>query len=172
MTDLRNHFPDQTPPLAIHSPIGWWLLSSTETHLLSVDWMEEVPATSLRTEPLTKLEQRLDCMLSRYFKGDPVDFSRIPVELSVSRFQNAVLNQLRKVTYGEVRSYQWLAVNSGNPKAVRAVGGALGRNPVPIVIPCHRIIASNGSLGGFMQGDPAGSRLKSYLLKLEGISLG
>lgn len=172
MTDLEKHFPDLKQPLAVHSPIGWWLLYSTETHLLSVDWAEEAPTDSFRTEPLTKLEQRLDCMLSRYFKGDPVDFSRVPVQLSVSRFQNAVLNQLRQVTYGEVRSYQWLAVNSGNPKAVRAVGGALGRNPVPIVIPCHRIIASKGALGGFMQGHPAGSRLKSYLLKLEGVSLG
>lgn len=156
---------------AIFSPLGWWSLKSQEHHLVAIDWWGEELLEQTRTKALTKLEQRLDCMLSRYFKGEPVDFSRVPVQLSGTSFQNSVWEALRKVPYGESKSYQWLATNSGNPKAVRAVGGALGRNPLPIVIPCHRIITSSGTLGGFMQGMPGGLQIKSTLLALEGLQI-
>ncbi len=160
-----------TRTLAIASPEGWWVLTTTETHLLTLDYAGESCPEAARTTPQSKLEQRLDCMLSRYFKGEPVDFARVPVQLNGTPFQNAVLESLRTVPYGAVRHYQWLAEASGNPKAVRAVGGALGRNPLPIVIPCHRIVAKNGDLGGFMRGNPCGPRLKSFLLKTEGVGL-
>lgn len=110
-------------------------------------------------------------MLSRYFKGESIDFGKVPVQLSGSIFQNAVWEALRQVPYGKSKSYQWLATNSGNPKAVRAVGGALGRNPLPIIIPCHRIISSSGALGGFMRGMPGGLQIKSALLALEGLQV-
>ncbi len=157
--------------VAISSPLGWWLLKSQEHHLVALDWWGEALLEPTRTKALTKLEQRLGCMLSRYFKGEPVNFSRVPVQLSGTTFQNVVWEALRTVPYGESKSYQWLATNSGNPRAVRAVGGALGKNPLPIVIPCHRIITSNGTLGGFMQGMPGGLQIKSALLALEGLQV-
>lgn len=166
-----------THSLWIASPLGWWRLDSTETHLLALDWLEEtfnLPAGSEanRQTPESKLEQRLVCMLSRYFKGEPVDFATVPVQWNGTGFQNKVLEALREVPYGETRSYQWLAINSGNPNAVRAVGGALSRNPLPVIVPCHRIITSDGALGGFMSGRATGAlRLKTDLLALEGISL-
>lgn len=157
--------------LLISSPVGWWRLQSTETHLLALDWLQETPNPACKQEPETRLEQRLACMLSRYFKGDSVDFAPVPVRLNGSAFQNNVLEALRKVPYGETRSYQWLAVNGGNPKAARAVGGALSRNPLPVIIPCHRIITSDGRMGGFMSGRATGQLcLKAGLLRLEGIS--
>ena len=78
-------------------------------------------------------------------------------------FQVAVLDALVQIPYGETRSYRDIAISIGRPKAVRAVGAANGRNPLPIVIPCHRVIGTNGSLTGFGGGLEA----KSFLLELE-----
>ena len=78
-------------------------------------------------------------------------------------FQVAVLDALVQIPYGDTRSYRDIAISIGRPKAVRAVGAANGRNPLPIVIPCHRVIGTNGSLTGFGGGLEA----KSFLLELE-----
>jgi O-6-methylguanine DNA methyltransferase len=161
-----------TNTLALASPVGWWRLYSTETHLLKVEWQETQPERMEKQTPESRLEKRLTCMISRYFKGEPIHFALIPVCLQGSSFQNSVLEALRQVPYGETRSYQWLAVKSGNPKAIRAIGRALGRNPLPLIIPCHRIITSAGKLGGFMSSRSKGPlRLKRDLLRLEGVSL-
>lgn len=161
MTDLYS--------LALPSPWGTWRLTTTETQAVALDYMPGVDApTDIRVEPETKLEKRLACMLSRYFKGQVIEFSRIPVAMPASSFLAEVMTALRTVPYGEVRSYQWLAEAMGKPRATRAVGGALGRNPLPIIVPCHRIISKDGSLGGFMRGRPEGTRLKEGLLGLEG----
>ena len=156
--------------LAIQSPWGWWTLESTETHLLSLDYIGQSRPEHLRTDAESKLEQRLDCMLSRYFRGENVDFRHVPVDFSlVTPFRAEVLTLLRTVPFGEVRSYHWLAEALDKPNASRAVGGALGSNPWPIVVPCHRVISKSGSLGGFMRGAEAGPWLKSSLLVLEGV---
>ena len=155
--------------LAIPSPVGWWLLGSQEDQLLMLDYAGQAQPGGISAEPESKLEKRLDCMLSRYFRGECVDFSPVPVAFKGTAFQNAVWHNLRTVPYGEVRSYQWLAEISGYPKAMRAVGGAMGRNPLPIIVPCHRIVSKAGALGGFMRGNPCGPRLKSFLLTTEGV---
>ncbi len=80
-------------------------------------------------------------------------------------FQRLVWLKTREIPYGDSRSYAWLASAINNPKASRAVGQALGRNPLPIVIPCHRVLASDGTLGGFS----GGLDIKRRLLRLEGI---
>jgi O-6-methylguanine DNA methyltransferase len=85
----------------------------------------------------------------------------------VKPFQRAVLTAIQKIPFGETRSYGWVARAIGKPRASRAVGQALGANPIPIIIPCHRIIASDGSLGGYGGGLP----LKRKLLTLEGAML-
>jgi methylated-DNA-[protein]-cysteine S-methyltransferase len=101
--------------------------------------------------------------LSAYFAGSLREFS-LPLEIAGTDFQMRVWRMLRDIPYGETRSYRDLAVALGNPMTVRAVGAANGANPLPIVIPCHRVIGANGSLVGYGGGLP----LKKRLLELEG----
>lgn len=98
-----------------------------------------------------------------YFTGGKVNF---PDELDLSGatpFQHRVWESTRLIPYGETRSYLWVARQIGKPGAVRAVGQALGKNPLAIIVPCHRVIASDGGLGGF----GGGVEMKKYLLRLE-----
>jgi methylated-DNA-[protein]-cysteine S-methyltransferase len=100
--------------------------------------------------------------LDDYFKGKRKRFS-VHVKLYGTDFQRKVWEACASIPYGETRSYGELAAMIGNPKAMRAVGSALGRNPVPIIIPCHRVLQSNGTLGGFGWGLEA----KEYFIDLE-----
>lgn len=89
----------------------------------------------------------------------------VPLDLSQgTSFQRQVWRALQRVPYGKLRSYQWIAARVGGPQYARAVGNAVGANPLPIVIPCHRIVAQDASLGGFSGGLP----MKRKLLSLEG----
>jgi methylated-DNA-[protein]-cysteine S-methyltransferase len=111
-------------------------------------------------DTFTELEERL----TAYFSGRKVDF---PDRLDLSGatpFQREVWQAARQITYGETRSYRWLALQISRPGAARAVGQALGSNPLPIIVPCHRVLASDGGLGGFS----AGLEMKRLLLRLEG----
>ncbi|MBC8414260.1 MAG: methylated-DNA--[protein]-cysteine S-methyltransferase [Nitrospira sp.] len=101
--------------------------------------------------------------LDSYFKGTGKLFSVETVFLSGTEFQKNVWNALQLIPYGETRSYKWLAAEIGRPGAVRAVGGALSKNPLPIVLPCHRVIKSDSSLGGFA----CGIGIKKSLLDME-----
>lgn len=78
-------------------------------------------------------------------------------------FQYKVLKACLKIPLGQTRSYQWVAKEIGNPKAVRAVGSALKKNPYPLIIPCHRVVKSDGKIGGYAKG----KKMKKYLLELE-----
>jgi len=100
--------------------------------------------------------------LRLYFAGELAVFD-LPLEIIGTPFQKKVWQALRTIPYGETRSYSEIAAQIGAPKAVRAVGAANGRNPIPIVVPCHRVIGSNGSLVGFGGGLP----WKRLLLELE-----
>jgi len=101
--------------------------------------------------------------LSNYFNGHRVNFKSI-LDLSIgTEFQRKVWKKVSEIPYGELRSYKWIANEIGNLHAVRAVGNAVGKNPVPPIIPCHRVIRSDGKLGGFSSG----IALKKCLLKLE-----
>ncbi|MFQ5893667.1 MAG: methylated-DNA--[protein]-cysteine S-methyltransferase [Nitrospinota bacterium] len=102
---------------------------------------------------------------SRYFNGEPEAFEGLPVDWSfVTAFQKRVYAVARTIPSGEVRSYGWVATHMGRPGAARAVGQALAANPVPLVVPCHRVVATDGSLGGYSAGIP----FKRKLLALEG----
>ena len=104
--------------------------------------------------------------LREYLHGAPTQFS-IPVDLSfLTGFQREVLLAVASVPYGQTRAYGVIAAQIGRPQAARAVGGANARNPLPLVIPCHRVIAADGSLGGY--SGPGGLRTKRRLLALEG----
>lgn len=100
--------------------------------------------------------------LQAYFRGELKEFD-LPLVMEGTDFQLRVWNALRAIPYGETISYAQLARHVGNPKAVRAVGLANGRNPIPIIVPCHRVIGSDGSLTGF----GGGLATKKKLLELE-----
>ena len=107
-------------------------------------------------------------LLQRYFKGEHIDFGDVPVVLDgLTRFRQNVLNVIRNLTYGEICSYGQVACECGSPFAARAVGGALASNPIPVIIPCHRIVASDGCLTGYSA--PGGENTKRALLKMEGL---
>ncbi len=102
-----------------------------------------------------------------YFNGKKVNFKFL-LDLRIGTiFQRKVWNKISEIPYGELRTYKWIANEIGNTTAVRAVGNAVGKNPVPPIIPCHRVIRTDGKLGGFSSGIP----LKKWLLKLEKLSL-
>jgi methylated-DNA-[protein]-cysteine S-methyltransferase len=104
----------------------------------------------------------------RYFAGEIADFSDYEVDLSdLTEFQRTVLEEVRKIPYGETRTYQELACRIGNEGAARAVGGAVAKNPYPIIIPCHRVVSSSG-IGGFC-GETCGEKveLKRKMLEME-----
>ena len=100
--------------------------------------------------------------LDAYLRGDLTVFS-VPVDLRGTPFQLSVWNALRRIPYGEVRSYTEVAVSIGRPSAIRAVGAANGANPVPVIVPCHRVIGSSGKMVGF----GAGVEWKMRLLRTE-----
>ncbi len=104
--------------------------------------------------------------LREYFAGERTAFD-LELALDGTPFQLGVWNALRAIAYGETCSYQAIAHRIGNPKAVRAVGAANGRNPIPIVVPCHRVIGKDGSLTGF----GGGLGVKQRLLELERATL-
>ncbi|WP_319506375.1 methylated-DNA--[protein]-cysteine S-methyltransferase [uncultured Methanolobus sp.] len=104
----------------------------------------------------------------RYFAGEVIDFSDYEVDLSeLTEFQRKVLEEVRNIPYGETISYQELACRIGSEGAARAVGGAVAKNPYPIIIPCHRVVSSSG-IGGFC-GETCGEKveLKRKMLEME-----
>ena len=109
------------------------------------------------------LAQEAAAQLQAYFAGRLRDFD-LPLDLQGTDFQKRVWRELERIPYGKTRSYMQIADAIGLPKAVRAVGAANGANPIPIIIPCHRVIGASGKLVGYGGGLP----LKKRLLSLEG----
>lgn len=103
--------------------------------------------------------------LKGYFKGLVKEFEQTFIFMNGTAFEQKVWLSLKDVPYGETRSYKWLAEKVGSPGAVRAVGQALGKNPLPVILPCHRIICSDGSLGGYSPR----VEIKEWLLSLEAL---
>ena len=110
-------------------------------------------------------------LIKRYAEGEEVDFSSVPVDLDgVDLFPRAIYEAARKLDFGETTTYGGLADAAGQPGKARETGEALGRNPVPMIVPCHRILAAGGKIGGFSA--PGGSATKEKLLTLEGVRVG
>ncbi len=102
---------------------------------------------------MSPLLTRVHTQLDEYFRGERAIF-QLPVDLGhCSDFERAVLEATTAIPYGKVRSYKWIAERIGRPRAMRAVGNALHKNPVPIVIPCHRVVKTDGSMGGYAYGE-------------------
>ena len=156
---------DSIPSFCYKSPIGWIDIIAEEDHVLRASFIEVTPFPEPIAQPIIPVLTQMFELLDRYFGGQPVDFSRIPVRFAHGTdFQRHVWNTIQQIPYGEVRSYKWIAEQIGRPKAVRAVGSAVGANPVSILNPCHRVIRSNGALGGY----GGGLERKRLLLAFEG----
>jgi len=146
------------------SPLGTITLQANENGLLGV-WFE---IQTTQPEELGQLSQNDPILvkaikqLEEYFSGDRTEFD-LPISAVGTEFQQRVWQALTTIPYGETWSYQDLANAIGNPKAVRAVGLANGKNPVSVIVPCHRVIGKNGKLTGYA----GGVERKSKLLKLE-----
>jgi methylated-DNA-[protein]-cysteine S-methyltransferase len=130
------------------SPIGLLRVVCSEKALLSLDFVDQ--RGQQNTTSCALLEESLT-QLKAYFDGNLKQFS-LPVEPDGTPFQKGVWHALQKVKFGATTSYGAIAQSIGNPKSVRAVGAANGSNPIAIVIPCHRIIGSNGKLTGYGGG--------------------
>lgn len=109
--------------------------------------------------------------IRRYADGENVDFSAVPVDLTgVDEFRRDIYAAARKLRHGESTTYGGLAEMAGHSKLFRQTGSALGSNPIPLVIPCHRILAAGGKIGGFSA--TGGSTMKETMLRLEGVRVG
>jgi methylated-DNA-[protein]-cysteine S-methyltransferase len=130
------------------SEIGTIKIKGTEEGVTYVGFIKEEPIDYPETHPCLK-----ECVeqIDEYFKGERKEFS-IKLDLQGTEFQKMVWNQLTKIPFGETASYKDIAVAMGNRKAVRAVGNANGSNNIVIIIPCHRIIGSDGTLVGYGSG--------------------
>jgi methylated-DNA-[protein]-cysteine S-methyltransferase len=133
-------------------------LVATETHLINIQFTQPQKALLQTTELLSMATIQLD----EYLQGKRTTFS-LPFKLTGTPFQLAVWKELQNIPYGQTTSYKEIAQKINKPKAYRAVGMANNKNPLPIIIPCHRVIGSNGKLIGYA----GGLKLKNYLLELE-----
>lgn len=131
----------------LQTPLGILFFVFSGEQLAEMRFENEVPPY-----PRGKAPEAFKRQLRDYFGGTIKEFHQSIVFLHGTDFEHEVWLSLRDIPYGETRTYKWLAERIDNPKAVRAVGQALSRNPLPIVLPCHRIIESDGSLGGYSSG--------------------
>lgn len=147
---------------SFRSPIGTLILTEENNCItgLSLCWQPEEQSrdTVQQSEVLCEAHRQL----TEYFEGKRKQFD-LPLAFQGTPFQKSVWGELCKIPYGETRSYQNIAEAVGNPKAVRAVGGANNRNPIMIIVPCHRVIHKNGDIEGF----GCGTEVKKFLLDLE-----
>ena len=136
--------------LDVSRPLGVLQLVSDEKHLLELNWQCAHRQLSTSNHTVAILNAAAD-ELSQYFSGARRNFS-VPLQPRGTGFQLSVWSELQKVGWGETCTYREIAERLGKPKGFRAVGGAVGRNPIPIFIPCHRIVGANGALTGFSGG--------------------
>ena len=160
----------------VESPVGQLFVAATDTGVCEIDFA----SSHNRAEVMRRLEQRgfhpmpnqtaittVAKQLNEYFNGERNRFE-VPLDFSgISPFTQAVLTATNKIPFGRLSTYRQIAESIGQPNATRAVGNALGRNPLPVIVPCHRIIRSDSTMGGYT----GGLQIKQQLLKLEGVGL-
>jgi len=143
----------------IDTPLGPLLAIADDSSLYALEFTpRKLPPPTGRNSPIDQIEQELNL----YFEGKLQTFST-PLSPIGTPFQKDVWEALEKIPYGETISYSQLAINVNNPRGYRAVAQANGRNPLPIIIPCHRVINKGGGLGGYS----VGIERKQWLLELE-----
>ncbi|CAB4963250.1 unannotated protein [freshwater metagenome] len=152
--------------LVIASPVGKLRLVASEKGLVAIDVRNHAEQAVTEKNPsaqaiLLKTKKQLE----QYFAGRRTSFD-VALDLVGTDFQKQAWRALCRIPFGKTISYGQQAANIKNPKAFRAVGSANGKNPIPIIVPCHRVVAGDGSLGGYSLG----LRMKKQLLELEGVS--
>jgi len=161
----------KTKQLALDTPIGELHLIGGSGRLIQV-LLPDSEYISTNNEQLVDGSSDDPCFkdtldfLEQYFKCEPVNWQGKPIPDASSFYMN-VWKSLVEVPFGETISYGELAKRAGSPRAARAVGAAMARNPIPILVPCHRVITSSGKLGGF----GGGLDMKRWLLRHEGIDI-
>lgn len=140
----QDHGYSQITPVSAKHPLSFKICPDPQPQKLYPEWRQQFES---------------------YFQGENIVFC-IPLDIQEgTAFRRKVWQVLQRIPYGETRSYRWVAEQAGKPNAFRAVGQANAANPIPIIIPCHRVIQANGTLGGFS----CGIKIKRELLKLEGV---
>jgi len=159
-----------------HTPLGWTGVAATPAGICRValalsdepEFLKTLrilhPSPEKRGDKLAGVEKEFHL----YFRGMLKQFSCKLDLTGGTCFQQQVWRKLMTIPFGKTKSYKWLARSVNRPKAFRAAGNANGRNPVPVIVPCHRVIRQNGDLGGFT----GGTHLKQFLLDLEAKSYG
>ena len=144
--------------LSFISPVGYVILTEENEKLIRVRLSENPSSENFETPLLIDVKQQL----GNYFDGKLKQFD-CKIELKGTKFQKQVWKELQNIPFAQTKSYKQIAENIGKPKAVRAVANAIGRNPISIIIPCHRVIGADGSLTGYYYG----LKIKKFLLDLE-----
>lgn len=144
-----------------HTPIGFLTIREEEQKLTELFW-EANSVQTMKNELHSDFLYEVYTQVNEYLTGRRKQFD-VPLKYQGTQFQQSVWQELQKIPYGQTRSYQEIAIGIGNEKAVRAVGQANNKNPIMIIIPCHRVIHKNGDITGFA----CGVEVKRYLLDLE-----
>jgi len=171
----KNIFPDTEKSIHLfkHSPFTPMVISATDKGIVGLSFISEGDILLVDEKSGNSLSdgfiKSAISQLRAYFSGNLKTFT-LPLNLSrVTEFQKTVLVETARIPYGEVRTYGKVALSIGKPGAARAVGGALARNPIALVIPCHRVVGHNGYLHGF--SSPGGIPAKARLLLHEGVQI-
>jgi methylated-DNA-[protein]-cysteine S-methyltransferase len=143
----------------IHTPIGWLNIKASDKGVVAIEFNADQAAS----QKMNTVTQQCFEQLSEYFSGVRKVFS-VSLDMQGTDFQQQVWQALEQVEFGQTCSYTDIAIGMGSPKAVRAVGAANGRNPVPVIVPCHRVIGRSGKLTGYAGGIDT----KAWLLTHEG----
>ncbi len=155
----------------INTEMGWVAVISSENGLVATTLPQRSAQHALMAlgSDIGEVQQKtsvalkdITSRLQAYFKGELIEFND-KIDPQGTPFQKQVWEMTRRIPYGKTQSYLWLAEQINRPRAARAVGQALGANPLPIIVPCHRVLTSSGELGGF----GGGVEMKRSLLKLE-----
>jgi methylated-DNA-[protein]-cysteine S-methyltransferase len=171
MTRTRGGGPIEYVSKTMASPIGVLKLVASDEGLAAILWENDDPKrvrlNIVGEDPNHPVLREAERQLGEYFAGKRTAFD-LKLRFVGTEFQNKVWAALLRIPFGETRSYGQIARELGNPKAMRAVGAANGKNPISIVAPCHRVIGASGDLTGFAGGLEA----KAYLLALEAAGQG
>jgi methylated-DNA-[protein]-cysteine S-methyltransferase len=166
---MNKHFATSTT--LFETPCGYLLLGAESGRLCKCSWLRESVPTSITNDVDGQLLNEACRQLQEYFAHERREF-QLPLSMSGTLFQKSAWEAMLTIPYGQIISYAEEARRAGHPTALRAIGNANGRNPLAIIVPCHRVIAADGSLCGFA-GKPEGEMIekKRRLLESERLSL-
>jgi O-6-methylguanine DNA methyltransferase len=162
-----------SPSFSIATPLGIFIAEYSENGLAGLSFPDRKPDSAGRESGEPKISPKVrdwhrmtETALKKMLSGEePAKFP--PLDMQGTEFQKSVWREMLKIPYGKTKSYGEVARAVGKPKAVRAVGGACGANSIPVLVPCHRVLAANNKIGGF----GSGLGWKCKLLEIEGVSL-